>query len=269
MTKNNKPTTQPEQIIADVQDMPAETAENVVSMADKNRRNRLNALEVIASRQTEAVRNKVELLHEAEEAIENVVSIAGNAESNAETESRIAEASSKVGDILFRGRVQGILSPDEVTELLGKGFGYKTKQNGDQSKTPFGNGEAIRKRVVRAVDAWSFVTGGDAKAFFEPLEVADVKPLVTEVLNGKRTVNTLYKDLADMKQAAASERLPAAFNPKNILKMASALTENVGASVERWHDTPGLFEAYIGFYRAITLISEEYGDKYADEIKAA
>ncbi len=266
---NKQPTAQPEQIVADVQNMPVETAENVVSLADKNNRNRLNALAAVDARQTEQVRNKVELVHDAETAIEETVKLAGNAATDAELSSKVAEASAKVADILFRGRVQGVLSPDETSELLGRGFGWKVKKNGEQSKTPHGQGEAIRKRVVRAVDAYTFVSGGDAKAFFEPLEIADVKPLVTEVMNGNRSVFTLYNDLGEMKQEASGNRPKPAFNPKNILGLAAALTENVEASVALWHDTPGLFDAYVGLYRAVNLISEEYGAAYADEIKAA
>jgi len=264
-TKNNQP--QPE-ITADVETLPADAADKVVSLADTKQRNRVNALATVAARQTEAVRNKVELLNEAETAIADVVELAGNAETNEELSYKVTEAASRVGDILFRGRVQGILSPDEVSELLGNGFGWKQKQNGERSKTPFGQGEAIRKRVVRATDAYTFVTGGDAKAFFEPLEVADVKPIITEALNGDRSVFTIYDDLAKMKQDASGSRPKPAFNAKNILAMAATLTENVEASVQNWHDTPGLFEAYIGLYRAVNLISEEYGAKYADELKA-
>lgn len=268
MTKNTKPT-QPEEIIADVQNMSDEAAEKIVSLADKAKRNRVNALAMVDARQTEAIRNKVELLHEAETAIAETVELAGNSETNAELASKITEAASKVGDILFRGRTSGVISPDEVSELLGKGFGWKTKQNGEQSKTPAGEGEVIRKRVVRAADAYSFVTGGDAKAFFDPLDSAAVKPLVQSALNGERSVFTLYDDLGAMKQEASGSRPKPAFNPKTILGLASSLTENVEASVTLWHDTPGLFEAYRGLFRAVNLVSEEYGEAYIDELNSA
>lgn len=267
MTKTTKNQPTP----ANESDIVAESSEptTVVPMPDRNQE-RLNALAVIGARETETSQNKTEILAAADAAIEKVVKLAGDKSASEDADRRVTEAADSAASILFKGRISGLLSPDEVSELLGRGFGFKTKADGKPSKTPFGAGERIRKRVVRAFDAVQFVRGTDEpKAFFEPLSKEDVKPLVNSVLKGERSVFTLYDDLGALKQKASGSRLPTAFNPKAIANLQALLGENVRVSVQTWHDTPGLLEAYVGLYQTITLISEEYWLVYADEIKAA
>lgn len=257
--------TGPEAVIQTVQDMPAETAEIIALQSRQGRR--VNALDVLNAKQTEAIQSKVALLSEAETAIAETVKLAGDIIVSEDQERKVAEAAAKAAHVLFRGRITGVLSQDELSELLGRGFGWKRKQDGTQSKTPFGQGEAIRKRVVRATGAYAFVNGNDAPAFFDPLDREAVAPFVQEVIAGKRSVLTLYNDLADMKAEASGKRPAPAFNPKAVMAMAAALSENVQASVTLWHDTAGLLVAYQTLSRAIDLIGEEYAVAYPDVIE--
>lgn len=234
-----------------------------------NRQGRRDAFLTTAGRKSEAMQNKVALLSETETAIAEAVKIAGNATASAEHERQVTEASNKVAFLIFKGMINNLISKDEASEMLGRGFGWKVKDNGEQSKTPHGQGEAIRKRVVRAVGAAAFASGQEAPAFFEPLDRDEVRPFVQEVLEGKRSVFTLYHDLADMKSAASGTRPATAFNPKAVMAIRSSLAANIGESVTLIHDTPGLYVAYEQLAVILSVISSEYAAKYPEEIDAA
>lgn len=260
-----QPQNQPEAIVAAVQDMPEAEITSLTARQGK----RVNALAAHNAAIKEAVQNKVQLIQQTENALTDVLTIAGDKSASADHEAKLIEASNKASFLLFRGRTTGIFSADEVSEMLGQTFGWKTKQNGEDSKTPFGQGESIRKRVVRAVDAFSFVnSNAEPKAFFEPLERAKVKQMLSEVETGNRSIYTLYNDLSAYKAEASGTRPKRAFDPKGIVSLTAMLSENVNASVESWHDTPGLFDAYAGLLRIINTVAEEYSVTYPEEIAA-
>lgn len=258
----------PETIVETVKNMPQETAE-VIAMQSRQGR-RVNALAAHNAAVSSAVQNKVQLISETETALAKVLELTGTAEQNADTERQVVEAASNASLLIVRGWNDGILSQDEISEMLGRTFGHKQKQNGEPSKTPFGQGEVIRKRVVRTIKAIDYaIRGNEPVAFFDPLPRDDVKAMVTEVLNGKRSVWALYNDLAEMKQELSGSRPKPAFNPKAVVALSGALGENIAETVRQFHDTPGLFDAYAGLLRMIETVGEEYAATYPQEVKAA
>lgn len=270
--QNNQP--QPETVLAEGETVvnAAEAAEASAEIVDLQQRQgrRINALDAINANQSEVLQNKVQLIEQTESAIADVVKLAGNRERNEADERKLTEAASKAGFLLYRGRINGLLTADEASELLGRSFGWKTKQNGEASKTPFGTGEDLRKRVVRAVNAHAFaVRGAEPTAFFEPLSRGDVKPLLSEMEAGKRTIWQLFRDLSEMKAEASGSRPKPAFNPKTVIAMAGTLGENVGNTLRIIHETPGLLEAYAGLQRMMDTVFTEYTAKYPKDVEAA
>lgn len=259
----------PEEIIEAVQALPEET---VVAMTERQGK-RINAL--IAHKTqgaavlTEHVQNKVQLIQKTENALADVLSLAGDRDQSEEHERKLAEASGRAAFLLYSGLTTGIFSRDETSDLLGRTFGWKTKQNGEQSKTPFGQGETIRKRVIRAADAFSYVnSNAEPKAFFEPLDRSEVRSMLNEMEGGSLSIWQFYKDLSEMKADVSGTRPKPAFDPKRVLAIAGALSENIANSVEAFHNTPGLFAAYRGLFQTISTIGEEYSVAYPEEIAA-
>lgn len=239
-----------------------------VQAIGQRRNSAIDAFDTFNARKSETLNNKASWLNEADSAIAAVIAITGDAENDAELASKVAEASVKASFVLYQGMTSGVATYEEVSELLGRQFGWRRKQNGEQSKTPHGQGETIRKRVRRASDAKAFVLGAEPKALFAPLEREAVAAMVASVDAGERSVFTLYDDLAKMKADATGTRPAPAFDPKRIAALAAALGADVAASVELMHKTPGLFEAYAGLSRIMRNVSAEYGIAHPDVLAA-
>lgn len=158
----------------------------------------------------------------------------------------------RAGRRLYQARTTGLMAPDEVSALLGSVFGFKLKQNGEQSKTPEGRGEDIRKRVVRAHAAKEFVETGEGGTFFEGLEPSDIQPMLTELDNGTRTIWSVYQTLTDMK-AANRDPVKPAFSERAIMAIASEL--NKEGSGEQFRANPALIAAYAELVQIVNMIA--------------
>jgi len=267
--------TGPEEVIQTVQNMPEGTAENVVSLSQQKGK-RSNRFETVDVAITEAAANKVSLIKEAREAFHEAAELASKGDEN---EGKAVASAQRGGVLLYRGRVSGILTPDEVSSILGDEFGWKGKgtksgqrvtsaePDATRSATPFGIGEMTRKRVVRAVGAQQFCVGNEqaAGAFFKGLEPETVQPLLNEVSNGG-SLWTLYDKLAAAKREATGQRPKLAFDPKRISGIVSDLGANIADTVSRMQSNPALFNSYLGLYRMLGTIGREMPD---DEASAA
>ena len=247
--------------------MSEETAEKVVSIgkAKGQRSNRFEREDVAI---TQAAATKTQLLADARKSFHEAAQLAAK---GADSEGKAAEVANRGGILLFRGRISGVLSPDEVSAVLGDEFGWKgrgvksgqrvtsAEPDATRSATPFGVGEAVRKRVVRAVGAHNFVNGNTeaAGAFFKPLAVETVQPLLNAVTQEGGNLWTLYDKLAAAKNEAAGTRPKLAFDAKRIASITATLGENIGHSVEMMQSNPGLFDAYLGLYRMLGVIGRE------------
>ena len=236
-----------------VQNMPAETAENVVTFEGK--KGGRNAFAAFTARRSEAVENKVKLVSSARELLTSAAKLAATA---SDTDEKALEPAQKGGFLLYRGLADGVLSQDEVSDILGGTFGWKTKQNGEQSKTPAGLGEVIRKRVVRAHKAYDYaINGNEPVAFFEPMEREDVAPFVHELDEGKRSIWSVYDGLAELKAERSGQRPKAAFDPRRIAALTRDIGQNIAETVATVQRTPGLFAAYAGLLQMLTVIGNE------------
>lgn len=156
---------------------------------------------------------------------------------------------------LYQGRIAGLFSNEQINGLLGDQFGYKQKQDGTASKTPDGEGEAIRKRVMRMTQAHDFVVSDEATKFFEPLDKAEVASVLAALESGMKPIYTAYDDLSELSRKA-KETVPTAFNPKAILKLVDTLTSQPIAAVEAFtgEQSADLITAYQALIGAFELI---------------
>lgn len=173
------------------------------------------------------------------------------------------------------------MSNEELNALLGDQFGYKTKGgksdkpvkagDPDASKTPFGQGEAIRKRIVRMQQAIHHCNGGDGgRAFADadgnplPLDARSsdrdgtvtaytVPEIVEAVMTGELSVFSAYDKLAKVKADNAS-RTDAAFNPKTVRRMVESLSTE--GAVAMFAADPDLQTAYDELAEMLKLIAE-------------
>lgn len=116
---------------------------------------------------------------------------------------RADELKSKAAFSLYQAKAAGLISNDELSGLLGDVYGYKVKENGDNSKTPAGDGEVIRKRVVRISQAHAFASGDskDCGKMFDGLPVeakGEVEAILLDVDAGELSVFTAYGKIADV-----------------------------------------------------------------------
>jgi hypothetical protein len=190
-------------------------------------------------------------------------------------EREAAEAASVASVPLVEAIATGIVSKDEANSILGDVFGYKVKgkaQDGappitagvpsdfskdglTASKTPYGDGEAIRKRIMRAVQADQYVNGGEATAFFAGLDEKEVGSILASVKAGKISIWSAYDYFAKLKPRA--ERVDNAFNPKVIAAIFEKLAEEGGKpAAELFRRSPALIESYAALSEAIAIVDE-------------
>jgi hypothetical protein len=165
---------------------------------------------------------------------------------------------------LFTARADGILSADELSSMLGDAFGWKAKKGNkdrpvkggdpDASKTPFGQGEAIRKRVVRAVQAHEYVTDADASKFFDGLPKEKVQDVLTRVRNNDLSIWSAYDMMGDIKRENVTRPDPA-HDPKAVAKFVNALAEPSFA--QRFLANPDLQDAYLALHDMIVQVDAE------------
>ena len=255
----------PEAIIQDVQEngeadvieVPEEVANKAAEYAERR------------AQRTHFISDKQTLIAQINVSLDEAAKLASAGEAGA---AEAMEKSQSAALKLYQGWVSGAFDAAQVTELLGKKFGAKEKGNSKvrlawasgptASSTPFGMGEAIRKRVVRAVRAHEFCQSGGTEgvAFFDTLTVDDVQPLVSAVNAGQRSVSTLYDDLAALKTAQNTGTRPKlAFDPARIASITDTIGENIATSLQMVGQSESLFNAYCDLYDMIGLIRSELG----------
>lgn len=190
-------------------------------------------------------------------------------------ETKARETAASAGLRLYQGRVANILAADEVTAILGAEFGFKiTPKTGKPSKTPFGLGEIIRKRVVRLYDAAEYATGTGGSTFFAGLDRDAVGSVLTGIEREKDplTIWQAFDRLTELKsEANENNRIKAAFDPKRVRQIVDSLCEAGAGDVVR--KNPRLVSEYGALIRVLNLIGQGATPKEVeqahDEIIAA
>lgn len=143
---------------------------------------------------------------------------------------------------LYRARCYGA-SSDEVSGKLVDVFGAKPKKDGTPGKTPDGQGEHIRKRVVRAFAAFEYVTTGktDDGSFYDGLPIEQIEPIVAGIGNETTSIWTAYDLLAKVRSENATKVDPV-FNPAKVAKFVEKLASDGSAEIIR--NSPMLIAAY-------------------------
>lgn len=170
---------------------------------------------------------------------------------------------------LFVARADGILDAEALNGICRGAFGCKPKSSytgpkdaplpeghPDASATPFGEGEAIRKRVVRAVQAHEYVEGTDASKFFDGLPADKVGDLLKKVRDRKLSLWSAYDYMGKLKQEAGNNsRLSPAFDTKVLGKVIEGLREPNAA--ERYLASTDLQDIYIALMDLIVATDRE------------
>lgn len=155
---------------------------------------------------------------------------------------------------LYEGRIAGLFTNAEISAALGDIFGYKPKQNGTPGKTPAGEGEALRKRIVRAVAASEYVTGAnDGGKFFAGLPANEIEQVLVEVQNNKCSLFTAYERFADIKKEHTA-KTDQAFSVKHIESLCESLAKPEAVSIIKANSE--LIAAYATLADIITAIGE-------------
>lgn len=160
---------------------------------------------------------------------------------------------------LYQARVteaggKPLLSSDELTGTLRDIFGSKRKKDGTESKTPDGQGEAIRKRIVRAVALQDFVNGGDGGTFFEGFPQEDAEDILHQVNEGTLSMWSAYDKLALIKREGTT-RVDPAFNPQSVGKLAETLAKPGSAAIIA--RSPALIANYAALINVLNIVGAE------------
>ena len=124
---------------------------------------------------------------------------------------------------LFQMQTGGLITKEETSATLGQVFGFKVSKTGKASKTPEGQGEVIRKRVVRAVQTFDYLNGGDCPTFLEGADVDEVSRVFSEFCEGYNSIFTTYDKLGKLKER---ETVPTALNPKSMEKVLAEMAKD-------------------------------------------
>lgn len=154
--------------------------------------------------------------------------------------------------MLFHAQVERIFTKDEVNEILGSEFGFVPKKDGTLGKTPFGKGQDIRKRVVRAVQAHEYlVDNGPCPAFLEGVDKTEAMS-VLNTLNEGGSIWSAYDSFGTLK-----ERIPVetAFDATRLSKIVMALREDGAA--EKLANSPALLDTYAELLAAINKVDQD------------
>lgn len=154
---------------------------------------------------------------------------------------------------LYQARANNVVSPAEVSAALGDEFGYKLKADGTPGKTPDGQGEAIRKRIVRAAQAHDYVMNGDGGTFFEGLPADEVSSVLAGMEAGNIGFWAAYEAFAEIKREHATKTIPA-FNYKHIAGLVDALSEP--GAVDKFVDNKILTDVYVELIDTLKILGE-------------
>jgi hypothetical protein len=189
------------------------------------------------------MQGKVATLEVVRESLQEAKSLL---EQGRDMEGKAEEIIQKPSLLMYQAQVAGQLTKEEVTEELGKAFGFKVT-----SKTPDGKGEQIRKRIVRAVASYEYAKGGDAPSYLEGVDRDEVMSIINAIDSGDITVNTAYGRLGELKDKP--ERVSVAFNVGSLTKLVAAITEE--GAFQKIASSPALVAVYAALHEALTDLS--------------
>lgn len=176
---------------------------------------------------------------------------------------------------LYQLRVHNRISADQVTDILGSTWGFKKKGAGngnirlkagdkEASATPWGHGEAVRKRVVKAVQAHAFVNdAADASEFFKPLPKNEVKAVLDRIGAEENGISIwrAYDAFGELAKAVKEDqvRVARALDPKHIASLIDQLAKAPEVTKQAFASNPDLVKAYdelMEVYDAIDIEAE-------------
>lgn len=162
----------------------------------------------------------------------------------------------EAGVKLYQAMTSGIVDAEETNAILRDVFGAKETSNGQPGKTPAGQGEVIRKRIVRAVAADEFIAnGGASSGFFKdlPAEAADEVQAVLDTLDADGSIWTAYDALNKIK-AKHRDRAAMAFDPAKI----ATINESLGKpeAVLMLFNSTALFDEYRTLSKLLKVLGE-------------
>lgn len=252
--RSSQPSPQPETVAAEqpetANETATDTAENIIAMRP-GKASRGNIFEQRQQEISKAVADKVQQLSEARQRLAEASDLYGEGSAK---EKEAKEAAAKAAILLYRARTAGTITPDELSGILGDQFGFKPKQNGEPSKTPLGQGEAIRKRIVRAVQAHEYVNGGDGGRFFSGLPEDECEDILHRMTDGSLGFWAAYEAFAELKRDNQTKVSPA-FDPKRIAAIAEALAEEGAA--RHFVNNKALEDAYTGLFTVLQIVGEQ------------
>jgi hypothetical protein len=246
----------------------SEEAANVVSMRPaKGKRENIFETQAVAMREQAAA--KVAVMGTVRQRLAHAFDLFSE---GGEKEQEAKEEADASAIALYQARRDGIISADEVTAALGDIFGYKSKDKAVQhpvtaadpkaSRTPFGQGEAIRKRIVRAVQAAEHVDDVQSSRFFEGLDKGKVADVLNRLGNEANPLSiwSAYDYLAEIKRQNMVRTNPA-FDPKRVAGIVEALSEEGAADIVAAN--PALVTAYGALLSVLRILGEEAAKKAA------
>lgn len=160
------------------------------------------------------------------------------------------DIASKAAYKLYQGQSQSLFTKQEVSSLLGEQFGFKVKADGTASKTPNGEGEATRKRVVRAVLAAGYIAGDDVK-YFEGCDKTAIAEVLHKMDTGSISVWSAYDYLGQI-VADNRETIPLALSPSKLLKFVEDLAKP--SNIDKINASNELRVCYFDVMSAIAAI---------------
>jgi hypothetical protein len=201
-----------------------------------------------AARRKAGVNNKMQIVGVIRQHAAELFDMAASVGTESE---KLTEASSNLAGELFNARVSGVFTNDEINGLLGDVFGYRETSTGNPSKTPDGQGKAIRDRVFRLVKANDYSQTGEGDRFFQSLEREEVAEIVAAVESGETSLWTAYDTLTDMRRDNLPPRIDPAYDPKRVAALVGKLTE--AGAAEILANNPALCEGYMALLDVLNL----------------
>lgn len=185
------------------------------------------------------------------------------------TEKELAEIEDRAAILLYMDRANGAISSEVVTETIGDVYGWRLKGTTEQwiagknkpdekSKTPFNRGEALRKRIVRAVQAREYVTGENETAFFKGLPKDDIRDILQGMEKGDVGFWAAYEKMGEIKRNHRLPPLNPLLNPLKVAEIAKGLQADGMAKAIA--NNPALNAAYVGLYGVLVETYREIED---------
>lgn len=230
------------------------TAEKVVALRP-SKGQRANIFEMEAVETSEGVANNLQVKQQARQLLAQAKDLYGEGGAK---ENEAKEVAAKAAILLSGARFNGSMTSEEVSAALGDIFGYKAKADGTPSKTPDGQGEAIRKRIVRLADANDYVNGARETGFFKDMPADKVRDIIGQFRNNQLGFWASYEAFGALKREMAVP-VPLAFNVKRIAEIAETLGKD--GAVKAFMANKALRDAYGSLWAIIRVVGEEVAEQ--------